>query len=344
MNPHFEHQDWLGTERMRTKYDGSVESTFTSLPFGDAQTPPLDSNGDASHYATFDHDSESNTDHAEFRQYSNTQGRWLSPDPYSGSYDAGNPQSFNRYAYAGNSPLANIDPSGLMMCDSNGCIFGDEGGDCDPDFGDCGGCDPIFYDCWGVGGWAGPISSPQPEFKGYKDLDPNNVMNEHLGLPPGMQLPTGGLLDIFGIYVPGCEFGACGGGSDFMRGGSSDSFHAYHCSMFGPCYMLPRNGFPRRFFGTRWCGPGGAGSPVSDVDRACRAHDICFGLAGLDARANTDSSVHLSLAQAVAAQGCNQQLYNSVSQYPNEAGSSRIQWWLKYGTYVGVLTPGTGVQ
>jgi YD repeat-containing protein len=34
---HFEHQDWLGTERMRTTYNGVVEGTFTSLPFGDGQ-------------------------------------------------------------------------------------------------------------------------------------------------------------------------------------------------------------------------------------------------------------------------------------------------------------------
>jgi RHS repeat-associated protein len=60
-----------------------------------------------------DHDSESGTDHAQFRQYGNTQGRFMSPDPYDGSYDASNPQSFNRYAYALNSPLSYVDPSGL---------------------------------------------------------------------------------------------------------------------------------------------------------------------------------------------------------------------------------------
>jgi RHS repeat-associated protein len=108
---HFEHQDWLGTERMRTAYNGGVEGTFTSLPFGDAQTPPGVS-GDANNFATLDYDAETSTDHAQFRQYSSTQGNWLSPDPYQGSYDFANPQSFNRYAYAGNSPLAGVDPSG----------------------------------------------------------------------------------------------------------------------------------------------------------------------------------------------------------------------------------------
>lgn len=34
------------------------------------------------------------------------------PDPYSGSYDTGNPQSFNRYSYVLNSPLGATDSSG----------------------------------------------------------------------------------------------------------------------------------------------------------------------------------------------------------------------------------------
>lgn len=42
--------------------------------------------------------------------YSSTQGRWFSSDPVRGqSFD---PQSFNRYAYVGNSPVNRIDPRG----------------------------------------------------------------------------------------------------------------------------------------------------------------------------------------------------------------------------------------
>ena len=114
---HFEHQDWLGTERMRTAYNANgsptytVEATFTSQPWGDDQgTAGADT--DANHYAQLDHDSESDTDHAQFRQYSNRQGRWLSPDPYSGSYDFSNPQSMNRYVYVLNNPLSMVDPVG----------------------------------------------------------------------------------------------------------------------------------------------------------------------------------------------------------------------------------------
>jgi RHS repeat-associated protein len=126
---HFEHQDWLGTERLRTTYNAngnptySVEGTYTSLPWGDGPPSSAGSDLDANHYATLDHDTESNTDHAQFRQYSNTQGRWLSPDPYGGSYDASNPQSFNRYVYAMNSPLSYIDPSGLDTCGEDGSDY-----------------------------------------------------------------------------------------------------------------------------------------------------------------------------------------------------------------------------
>jgi RHS repeat-associated protein len=58
--------------------------------------------------------SDSGMDHAQFRQYHNWYGRWMSPDPYSGSYDLSNPQSLNRYTYAMNNPMVFTDPGGLF--------------------------------------------------------------------------------------------------------------------------------------------------------------------------------------------------------------------------------------
>jgi RHS repeat-associated protein len=113
----FDHQDWMGTERMRTNYTGAISSTYVSLPWGDGYTPnendPEGNAQDNLHYAMLDHDSESSTEHAQFRQYSSTQGRWMSPDPYDGSYDPNNPGSNNRYSYVMNRPLSEVDPSGL---------------------------------------------------------------------------------------------------------------------------------------------------------------------------------------------------------------------------------------
>lgn len=50
--------------------------------------------------------------HASARELSPQQGRWMSPDPYAGSYDWTNPQSLNRYAYVNGSPMSATDPTG----------------------------------------------------------------------------------------------------------------------------------------------------------------------------------------------------------------------------------------
>jgi RHS repeat-associated protein len=51
-----------------------------------------------------------------YRRYA-TQGRWASPDPAGlAAVNPANPQSWNRYAYVMNNPLALKDPSGLDPC------------------------------------------------------------------------------------------------------------------------------------------------------------------------------------------------------------------------------------
>ena len=115
-NTYFEHQDWLGTERLRTTYTGTVAADFVSLPWGDgysANNVSGQGGQDTLDFAGLDRDPEDATSHAQFRNYSSAQGRWLSPDPYQGSYNLGNPQSLNRYAYVANNPLPVVDPLGL---------------------------------------------------------------------------------------------------------------------------------------------------------------------------------------------------------------------------------------
>jgi RHS repeat-associated protein len=141
----FQHQDWLGTERMRTTYNGGVAGSYFSLPFGDGYAAS-GTDADPNHFATLDQDSETETEHAQFRQYSSAQGHWLSPDPYDGSYDLTNPQSFNRYAYAGNNPLSFNDPSGLYIVPG------------------CGGC-------WGAGNQNTGETGGDGEFSVYDTVD-----------------------------------------------------------------------------------------------------------------------------------------------------------------------------
>lgn len=123
---YFDQKDILGTDRLRMNYAAVSAANYTSLPFGDDYTAHVSGSygdQDNNHFALLDRDAESDTDHAQFRQYYNMWGRWMSPDPYSGSYDITNPQSFNRYVYAMNNPLNFIDSTGLDENGNNCDIF-----------------------------------------------------------------------------------------------------------------------------------------------------------------------------------------------------------------------------
>jgi len=114
----FQHQDWLGSERIETSASGGVANRVGELVFGDHSN--LGSGLDDYQFAGMDTDLETDSHHAQYRQYDSIAGRWMSPDPYDGSYDPSNPQSFNRYSYVMNNPLSFTDPTGLDGCDVNG--------------------------------------------------------------------------------------------------------------------------------------------------------------------------------------------------------------------------------
>ncbi|MGH9771901.1 MAG: RHS repeat-associated core domain-containing protein [Candidatus Acidiferrales bacterium] len=64
-------------------------------------------------FARNNEDTTTNLYDAQFREYG-IQGRWPSPDPAGmAAVDPTNPQSWNRYAYALNSPLSYTDRSGF---------------------------------------------------------------------------------------------------------------------------------------------------------------------------------------------------------------------------------------
>jgi RHS repeat-associated protein len=339
---HYQHQNWLGTERAATNNSGQVEGTYSSLAFGDGFSVS-GTDDDPYHFAGMDYDSNSGyngTAHAQFRQYANDAGRWMSPDPYGGSYDVTNPQSLNRYAYVGNNPLSMTDVSGLMECDSNSCFGEGGGGGINWGGGDGGIC--FLFWCWypgggggggnGEGGGGGSTPAPQPQFKGYEDLDPNRTMNDHLGLPAGMRLPTGGILDIFGIGVPGCEFGACGpvgmgatpGNIWVAGGGGPITLSPWIFFILGLAHApsnAPNNSsgkYPTRMFDTHWCGPGGAGPTVNQLDIACKAHDKCYDRGGFAPWSN------FSLLQDPGLQACNQDLCDAARQ-STDLGATRVR-------------------
>ncbi len=99
--------------------DGSGNLTGTNLmtPYGQLMAS---STTDPYVYAGLYQDTEYSGDAAWYRDLSTRQARWLTPDPYNGSYDLMNPQSFNRYMYTNGNPLGYVDPSGLALGLVNG--------------------------------------------------------------------------------------------------------------------------------------------------------------------------------------------------------------------------------
>jgi RHS repeat-associated protein len=157
--------DQIGSTRMTTTYSGWPISSDIYYPFGQEPTPPADNN----HYKFTgqERDSEASLDYFNARHYSFSAGRFMSPDPYNGSMDPSNPQSFNRYGYVLNNPLRYTDPSGLDFCD-------------------------WFFDCFGLqhegdkGSKTPPPPLPRPPSPGdvftmyvyvrsAQDNDPNNA-------------------------------------------------------------------------------------------------------------------------------------------------------------------------
>jgi RHS repeat-associated protein len=65
-------------------------------------------------FTGYERDTETSSDFAQARYYSNAQGRFTSPDPFAGSATIGNPQTFNRYVYCGNNPVNLTDPLGMV--------------------------------------------------------------------------------------------------------------------------------------------------------------------------------------------------------------------------------------
>jgi RHS repeat-associated protein len=122
--------DNLGSPRVITNSGGSVVSRHDYMPFGTelgvgtgGRTTGMgfSNSGDNNRkkFTGYERDTETGLDFAQARYYSNTQGRFTSPDAFAGSATVSNPQTFNRYSYCGNNPVNSVDPSGL----SGGALF-----------------------------------------------------------------------------------------------------------------------------------------------------------------------------------------------------------------------------
>jgi RHS repeat-associated protein len=122
--------DHLGSTRLVTNSSGAPVARYDYAPFGEELTAGIDGRTTAQGFSTNQYptvtpdgtdqkftskerDAETGLDFFGARYLSSAQGRFTSPDPSNLSVDFWVPQSWNRYSYALNNPLAYVDRNGL---------------------------------------------------------------------------------------------------------------------------------------------------------------------------------------------------------------------------------------
>jgi RHS repeat-associated protein len=106
------HQDPFAKSKRVTNSSGNVVSIVELDPWGGDTTRSSNSGFQPRLFTTYDRDG-NQSDEAMHRRYNRWHARFDQPDPYGGSYNLTNPQSFNRYSYVQNDPVNFVDPLGL---------------------------------------------------------------------------------------------------------------------------------------------------------------------------------------------------------------------------------------
>jgi RHS repeat-associated protein len=145
-NPTYRHFDNLSV-RMFTDGGGNAIGTQGHLPFGD----PWYSTGtvDKWKFSSYERDSDTTLDYALMRFDSSRLARFATSDPYAGSMNTNNPQSWNRYSYVMNDPVNNFDPLGLSgQCKPDTCTDPHQNDDLARQFNySCGTVEGVPVDC-----------------------------------------------------------------------------------------------------------------------------------------------------------------------------------------------------
>lgn len=115
----YNYGDHLST-RVNADSSGNVIRNSTDFPFGESAQDTGSASGLLTKwkFTTYERDPETGLDYAMARFYGNRLGRFMSLDPVAA--DAGDPQSHNRYTYAGNDPINLMDPTGMDDCCGDG--------------------------------------------------------------------------------------------------------------------------------------------------------------------------------------------------------------------------------
>jgi len=111
------YQDPVTKSQRVTDNSGNVISTVDLDPWGGETAASSNQAFQPHRFTSYERDGNSG-DEAMMRRYTGKWHRFDQPDPYEGSYDLTDPQSFNRYAYTQNDPVNFVDPTGLLpqMC------------------------------------------------------------------------------------------------------------------------------------------------------------------------------------------------------------------------------------
>jgi RHS repeat-associated protein len=158
----------LGSSRLATTPSKTLYSSTAYAPFGEpykqAGTTDLSFTGQDQDTASGMHDFPD-------RRYMPVQGRWLSPDPAGlAAVDPSSPQSWNRYAYVSNNPLALVDPFGDDAC----YAIGDAS------------CEGPYY---GGAVWYETVDPYGNITFSHKAYNPNNPSQTYIGTDPTVTPP-----------------------------------------------------------------------------------------------------------------------------------------------------------
>jgi RHS repeat-associated protein len=118
---YFRHTDWLGSSRLASTPARTLYYDTAYAPYGEDYKGKTGTGGASDlSFTGQNEDTASWMYDFLFREYNQTQGRWLSPDPAgTTATEPASPQTWNRYAYVANMPDRMFDDSGL----ANRCIF-----------------------------------------------------------------------------------------------------------------------------------------------------------------------------------------------------------------------------
>ena len=107
------HEDPVAKSRRVTdNAGGAVVSTIELDPWGGETSRSSNEGFQPRRFTSYTRDGNASDD-AMHRRYNRWHARFDQPDPYDGSYDLTNRQSFNRYSYVQNDPVNFVDPLGL---------------------------------------------------------------------------------------------------------------------------------------------------------------------------------------------------------------------------------------